>query len=455
MRPTAHAAALLALLSGCSSTKPTAARTEVGEIVADRGGPADVIAPEQDASSAAQVRERVAELLAKPLTVGSALQVALLNNRGLRVTLEELGVAQADLVQAGLLENPVVAGNLIISTAGNGFGGGLSLSQSLLSAFLIPAKRRLANAQLRVAVVNVADATLGLVRDVKVAYADAQAAVAARDLHRTLVQGAEVADELAQRQHEAGNLTDLDRELFASALDEARLELADYTLEVVMAREELNRLLGLWGAQVEWKLGASLPDPGQLNVDLTGAEALGIRQRLDISSVRSEVEAIEYAIKLRRRGVVPNVEAGVEAGNEVGDDVGHEWVVGPSLSLEVPLFDPGHADFARLRAYLRQAQHRLQHTAIVARSQIRTQREALVGSARRVEYIRDTVLPRRVTIGARALERYNAMLIGAYELLHIREEQVESQHAYVRALRDYWVARAQLERAVGGRLPQG
>jgi cobalt-zinc-cadmium efflux system outer membrane protein len=130
-------------------------------------------------------------------------------------------------------------------------------------------------------------------------------------------------------------------------------------------------------------------------------------------------------------------------------------VIGPSLSLEIPIFDPGHADFARLRAHLRRAQHQLEHTAIVARSGVRTHRARLHTAGRTVDYIRDTVLPRQEAIGGRALERYNGMLIGTYELLELRERKARAHQAYVEARRDYFIAHAELERAVGGRLPPG
>lgn len=446
--------ALAFTTAACASTKPTAARNDVADIVRDRGGLSDVILEEQDAQSESEIRKRVEELLSKPLTQDRALKIAVLNNRQLRATFESLGVAQADLVDAGLLQNPVVGGDLIISTRGNGLGGGLSLSQSLLSAFLIPAKRRLAKAHLQHAVLSVTDATLGLVRDVRVAYAQLRAANDSLTLHETLVQGAEVAQALAKAQYEAGNITVLDRELFAASLDEARLDYADHQLAVVHAREQLHRLLGLWGDQLDWKLPDS-PPPMEDEPNLSGLEELGIRQRLDVSAARAQVEAAQYAIELRRRGVIPQIEAGVGAGNEVGSDEGHEWVVGPSLSVEVPIFNPGHGDFARLRAHLRRTEHELQHAAVTARSHIREHRQALTTARDRTRYLETTVLPRREVVGARALERYNGMLIGAYELLEIREQHVAAKQAHVEAVRDYWVAWAELERAVGGRLPSG
>lgn len=455
MRSAIVAAALGVALapSGCVTTSPAGPRGELGELVQQRAGVDDAIPAEQDAESRARVRERVKALLGEPLTPERAVRVALLNNRMLQATLEELGVAQAELVQAGLLENPMIGGDLLVSTRGNGLGGGLSLSQSLLSVFLIPAKRRVAKARLRHAVVTVGHATLELVRDVKVAYVEVQAAMAVRDLHLRMVQAAEVADALSQRQLEAQTLPELDRLVHAAALDDARLELADAELEVVAAREALSRLLGVWGQDTGWRLAGGLSELPQAEAELGALEAVAVRERLDLSAARFGVEALERAVELRRRGIVPQIEVGAEARNEVGNDPGHEWVLGPSLSIELPIFDPGHADLAGLRAQLRQAQHELQHHAVVVRSEVRLHQAALETARSKAAYVHEQALPRQRRIGTLALERYNAMLIGTYDLLEIRTESFEVEEHAVEALRDYWAARAELELTIGGRLP--
>jgi len=442
-----------ATLFGCASVQPTQARRDVGEIVERRVGLADVVPEKQDADSRARVRTRVAELMAEPLTVERALQVAMLNNRELRATLEDLGVAQAELVQAGLLENPTISGDLVNSTRGYGLGGGLALSQSLLSAFLIPAKRNLARSRLAHAVVTVGQATLMLARDVRVAFVRAQAAEQALGLYRGRAQAAEVAHELAQRQFDAGNITPLDQQLFAASLDRARVELADAQLAVTVAREDLTRLLGLWGEDVAWTFAAPLDSALPPETELGNLEQQGMRDRLDLSAARFETQSIEYALTLRRRGMIPQLNVGISARNEVGDDIGHEWVLGPSLSLELPIFDPGHADIARIQAFLRQAQHRLQDMAIHVRSEIRVHRTQLVAARRKVEYYERTVLPRAESITELTLQQYNAMLVGTYQLLETRTDQIDSRREYVEALRDYWVARSELELAVGGRIP--
>ncbi len=454
----AKATALATLLgasllgSACASVRPTKARGEVDDLVEQRAGYRKTISAEQDEESRKLVRERVEQLAAEPLTVDSAVSIALLNNREFQAQLEDLGVAQADLVQAGLLKNPTIAGDLVNSTKGNGLGGGFSVSQSLLSVFLIPAQRRLAKSRLKHAVVTVGHSSLVLIHDVKIAYYNAQAARMNMKLQRMLFQAAEVGDDLATRQFEASNISALDRELFAAALDRARVAFADASIEAMESREELTRLLGLWGTDIDWRFDSLLDDELPQDVALDALESQAIAQRLDLSAARFEVASMLYAIKLRRRGLVPQIEVGLEGRNEVGADEGHEWVLGPGLALELPIFDPGHADLARLRAYLRQAEHRLAHLAVVVRSEIRMHRQELVAARRKVDYYRDTVLPRSATISDLTLEQYNAMLIGTYQLLETRADQVESQREYVHALRDYWVERADLELAAGGRL---
>lgn len=439
-------------LVGCASTSPEAPRRALNDELARRSAIVDAVVVEQDARARTRTRERVTALLASPLTIDAALRIALVNNRGLQATLEDLGVAQAELVEAGLLDNPMIAGDLVVSTRGNGLGGGVSLSTSLLSAFLIPAKRKLAKAHLRHAVMTASDSALALIRDVRIAYADVQLAMAARRLAREQVQLAEVADELAARQREAGNVTALVREQHAAALDEQRLALLDADVALVAAREHVNRLLGLWGKDAGWTLAGEMTPLPADEPDLAALEQRAMAERLDVGAARAEREALEYALKLRRRALVPQIEAGVTSSNEVGGHVGHEWVLGPSLAIELPIFDPGHADLASLRAAVRQAEHLLQQRAIDARSQVREQRERLVAARRRVAYYRDSVLPRQQTINDRALEQYNGMLLGAYDLFEIRGHQTQMRAEFAAAVRDYWAAHADLELAVGGRL---
>ena len=99
---------LLMLVTGCATFDQRAGFSDVSTAVEARSGKRVVwhLGTELDA----QVDQEVRALLQDTLTVDGAVQVALLNNRNLQALYAELGVAQADLVQAGLLRNPVFDG---------------------------------------------------------------------------------------------------------------------------------------------------------------------------------------------------------------------------------------------------------------------------------------------------------------------------------------------------------
>jgi outer membrane protein, heavy metal efflux system len=102
-------AALGVFLSGCASVPPKGGFDEVQQGAAQRlGQKVQWNQGTEDDQAAAQA---VQLLLQRPLTADDAVQIALLNNRRLQAVYEELGIAQANLVQAGLLKNPRFSGS--------------------------------------------------------------------------------------------------------------------------------------------------------------------------------------------------------------------------------------------------------------------------------------------------------------------------------------------------------
>ena len=102
-RPIAIAVAAI-FLGGCATFSQDGGFDAVESTVKARTGKdARWIKSDADAES---VREMVRKLLANALSVDDAVQVALLNNRGLQATYAELGIAEADLIQAGRMTNP-------------------------------------------------------------------------------------------------------------------------------------------------------------------------------------------------------------------------------------------------------------------------------------------------------------------------------------------------------------
>ena len=199
---------LLMLLTGCATFDQRAGFADVSAAVEARSGQRVVwnLGTELDAHVAQEVRA----LLQDTLTVDGAVQVALLNNRDLQALYAALGVAQADLVQAGLLRNPLFDGALLFPIAGGQPELDLGVAIRFLDIFYLPLRKRVAAAQFDEAKLRVTGAVLDFAAAVRGAFYRHQADEQMLDLLETIVQALTISFEVAQRLHEAGNITDLD-----------------------------------------------------------------------------------------------------------------------------------------------------------------------------------------------------------------------------------------------------
>jgi cobalt-zinc-cadmium efflux system outer membrane protein len=442
-------ALVAAASSGCGGVSKERGHDEVDLLVRERAGHPTRWAhgrPEDE-----QVARWVDELLAHGLTRGAAIEVALVNDPRLQVTYEELGVSQADMVQAGLLRNPAFGAHIAFPVRGDGKEIVFSLVQDFLDVFVLPLRKQIAAEQFAVDVLRVAQQALDTVAEVEKAYVAVQAQTALVAYRRTVVEAGAGAAELARAQHAAGNIADLKHATQLAAYEEEALDLTRDELELLRQRERLNRLLGLWGPRTDWRLAEELQAPPAAEPALEPLEALAVRQRLDVDAARQQRRLLEKAVGLARgTRFVGRLDVGVDA----HQDADGPRVIGPSLSIELPIFDQRQAVIARLEAQERQAAHRFEAASVEARSEVRLARAELVAARRIVESYRTSILPMRDQALGEAQLFYNGMLLGLYQLVDIKQAQVMAHAGYIAALRDYWSARADLERAVGGQLSQ-
>jgi cobalt-zinc-cadmium efflux system outer membrane protein len=118
----------------------------------------------------------------------------------------------------------------------------------------------------------------------------------------------------------------------------------------------------------------------------------------------------------------------------------------------LPIFNQGQARIARGEAALRQAQDKFEALAVDVRSQIRELRDELTSKRDIALFYQDELLPGQRRILNESLIQYNAMEIENFELFSTKAEEARTEREYLDAVRDYWITRAELERAVGGNL---
>jgi cobalt-zinc-cadmium efflux system outer membrane protein len=440
------------LLAGCA-TQPGNSLSNVQRELGARGG-ATVGWPQSE-SQKDRLNDSVANLLKDELTAESAAAIALLNNRSLRATFEELGVSQAELIAAGRLPNPSFSASVRWPNdrprePNVEFGLGIDL----LNALLVPVRKNFAGAQLAQAERRVAHEALTLAKEAKSAAYMVQARQEFRARLEAILDVNDTAADLAQRQFDAGNISKLDLLNQQATAQQARLELAATDAELRRDREKLNRLLGLWGPQTNWKMAATLPEAPEREPNFDALESQAVAQRLDLAAAQSQVALARAALDLKRktRLLPASVNVGVDTEREPGGSGSHTHVTGPNVELALPIFDQGQADLARLSAEERRAEANYEGLAIDIRSEVREARDALLAARAKADYYDKTLLPQRRAILRETLLHYNAMQKSNYELLLAKQQSLEAERARIEAWRDYWIAHAELEHVVGGRL---
>jgi outer membrane protein, heavy metal efflux system len=405
---------------------------------------------QKDVEARDRIREAIRGMLRLTLTADSAIQVALLNNRELQATFEEIGIANADLIEAGLLKNPIFAGDARFpNRAPSGTDIEMATAQEFFDLLVIPLRKKVAAVQLAKTKLRVGDAILKLAAGVKAAFYELQAEQQLIGRLKAIKETDAAAVELAQRQHEAGNINDLDLANQQATYSQSKLDIAETSASIRAGREKLNRLMGTWGDDTAWKIDNELPELPAGDFSQQRLESLAISQRLDLAATKTQISALVGSLGITKTyRYVGSIEFGVDTEK----DTDGQRVTGPTWQWELPIFNRGQGRIAKLQAELRQAERRLESEAVAIRAEVREARDRLIAKRDLATYYRDELLPGRKKILELTLTHYNAMLKSPYDLLLAKQNEISAERGYVAALRDYWIARADLERAVGGRL---
>lgn len=447
LRRYAGGLALLFFLSGCTTVSLNAGFADISALIEERGVSRIVwnSATELDR----EAEENVRSLLKDKLTAEEAVQIALLNNRRLQSVYSDLGVAQADLVQAGLLRNPIFHTAVMFLQKGGQPELEIGADMNFLEIFYVPLRKRVAAARFEEAKLLVAGTVLDFAAQVRTALYSHQANEQLLELRQTIVQGLNASFEVARRLNEAGNITDLEFVRERALTEAGKLALRFAEMAVRQSRERLNDLMGLWGKDTQWQTDLRLPSIVEQEIETRDIERAALSRSIDLSHARQRILASGEQLGFNRStALLPEIDLGVHGEREEGS-----WQIGPEIAFPIPLFDQGQARIGRAAAELRRAQMEYYGLAVQIRSTARALRDRIEGARDRALYYRDILLPLHERIVNESQLQYNAMQLGPIELLRARERQIETAAAYIEALRDYWLARGDVGQILSGRLP--
>lgn len=431
-------------LAGCASLSPDAGFAPVQQAAQQHLGKSLQMArSEQELDG---IEQRVNELLQPALTADSAVQIALLNNRGLQASFQSLGIAEAELVQASRLPNPGIS--LARQRRGDEREIERSFTFDLAHLIALPLIRPLEERRFTAVQQGVSLEMLALANAARKAFYAAVAAEQSLRYSLDVKLSADAGAELAKRMRKAGNWSALQQAREQGYFSAATLAHARAQQAQVASRERLIRLLGLAGPQTQFSLPERLPDLPAQPQERPDIEQLAMTQRLDLVAAKQQVELSAKSLGLNRVTRFVNVlDFGVmhNSSNLEPRQTGYE------ISFEIPLFDWGDARVAKAEAIYMQGVQRAAQAAVEARSEVREAYQAYRSSHDIALHYRDEVVPTAKRISDENLLRYNGMFIGVFELLADAREQIAAVNASIEALRDFWIAQADLEMALIGK----
>lgn len=388
-------------------------------------------------------------LASQPISIESAVQISLLNNPEIQAIFEEIGIAQADLIEAGLFTNPVFSTevrypheNKLVTNIE------YLITATFLDIFLIPLRTRLASTELEQAKLRVANAILDLAFEVRQSYYELVAELQMLKYTQSIAELASIQSEIALRQHHVGNIYKLELEEIQSIFLEADLQITQSQDEIIRLREKLNRLLGLTD-EICLTFPDKLPEETDYQgFDLCQLESTALQERVDLQVARIEIIRFYRMLGLKDGWTYTNLQLGL-AGERDADGPN---LIGFGLAGEIPIFNYGQAARMRIFAQLRQAQDRLAALEIRVLSEVREAHKLLMKDLKIISKYRAGIIPLQNKIINSSEELYNVMGLGVDRLLVNKRRETETYRNYLSSLRDYWISRVQLDHALGGYL---
>ena len=439
--------ATLSALAGCASFPRDRGLSDIHELVDQRSGGEHPWATDRDAQE--KTTAQVKTILSQSLTVDAAAQIALLRNPRMQSEYARLGIAEADVYEASRISNPTLSLTALHhSGEPTKYDGGLTANFAEL--LMLPARKRLAAGEFARTQESIGAAILNLAADTRAAWYAFVSAQQVATMRQAVADAAQTSAELAAKFLEAGNISALQFKLEEAAATQARLQATRASADAARARSSLNALMGLSGDAAQWTSADRLPAPLSGDESAAGLLPLAHQQRLDLTAAQQEVALLEQSLDVTQRyRLLGRVDVGV-AGERETD---RTKLYGPSLSIQLPIFNQGQGAIARASAQLDASRARLRSLELDIDSAVALGVDRLDATRKIADDYRAALIPQRETIVARTQEQQNYMLVGVFELLLAKQQEFDAYQGYLEAVRDYWLARVDLMRAVGTRLP--
>lgn len=394
------------------------------------------------------VVDSAADSLTGGLTLHEVLELAMANNLRLQARHYDIDIAEAEVKNVTRIPNPSLGGVLKMGLKGIGQGFEIGLAQSVIGLFHRPAQKKVAQSDVIQSKLRYDIEVYQVLGETEKTFIQLQAAVARNRVYHQTAEAYLLAVEMAELQHEAGNISTLELSSRKLEHSEALLRLVDNQFLEAELRDKLARFIGVWDGGDTLVIARNMTVPVDDQWDVVELQKLALQQLPDIQLAQEELNEIATSAGLSKRtSLIPQLVVGATYSKEIGDG---GRAIEPSVQFEIPIFDRGQAKARKYERSLKQAQVRYVEVGQRAAADVRRALVRTHEMKKKADLIHTSVLPLRRQATEESQLLYNGMYIGVYDLLKAKQDELAGELLYINTLEEYWTARAQLIQYVGG-----
>lgn len=477
-------ALLLLLTASCARVRPEGDYQRTAQMVAERTGAESFTPLEQDA-----VDQRVDELLADGVSVDEAVRIGLLNSPHFQSLFQKIGSSRADVVQSKLLSNPSLSVSLRFPEGGGRSNLTMGFGQQLVDLWQIPVRRRVAEAELDQIILDVVREAVALAAEIK---SQCYKVLALKEAERITTKHMALVERsmnLAKKRLDAGEISKLDVNLVSVNRLQAQSALINLRRDRREAEIALAKTLGLNRRHLTWQLRDKLPEQASSLPDERTLLDTALKQRLDAKASVAQIRQADQELRKQYLSIFPDVTVGAELermerralpGRKILADTARasvangqltapdiqsraqrdferrqiiDSILGPTISLTLPIWDQNQAQIAKAKYKVVQLRTEFEGLLDQIAEEVSQAMYAYDAGRDLLQFYVGQGLPRATENVDDATQAYLAGELNVIALSDAQENLIEQQRAYINTQQELALARVELERAVGGRLP--
>jgi outer membrane protein TolC len=402
----------------------------------------ELAAAEPPAATTGTTAARVAALLAAPLDLDRAAELALLGHPDLAVELARLDGGAAGLAGA------VPSGPRAYAGWHGGDVASVGVEQDLTSVLVALYARAAAGGRLEAGVQLAVARGLAIARAARHAFVTYVAAVQVAALRWRAVSAADAAATLVSSLRAAGNVTELRAMRALLAVETARDAAAAADVAVSTARAALSVALGVGPADADYVVAGELAPPEAAEVPSPDAlERRALAASRTLRGLAASVDGAAEDVGAARLASLPSLSVGVVAERH---DAASPWELGPTVGVSLPIWDLGAGRRRAAWAALRAGVATLDAEALALRAHARAAATNLVSARDQWQRQQTVVLPMHQAVLDEAVKQYNAMTMTPMELIDLRRDELEARVREVELRAAYWRARIDVDALMAG-----